>query len=226
MKPIRLATSAATTAIAAAIAVATATPAAAAPVTYTFTGTVQSDEADRGYSNFTGSFNFDIATVDGIADPSTGAYAHGAGYGMSITWDASFTLSLQGSLNMLTTNNLGGADQLGVLASMGGDSFSLTLWDFTQALLAGDALPEQALGLADFGWNSLSWQGDAGEWLGRLDSLTCTSGCVDTPPPPPPPPPPPDTVPEPNTLWLAALPIAALGVGRARARHAARGGQS
>jgi hypothetical protein len=198
----------------AALVAALALPAEAAPVTYTFTGTVQSDEADRGYSRFTGSFNFDTATVDGIADPSTGAYAHGAGYGMSITWDATITLSLQGSLNMLTTNDLGGADQLGVLAQMGSDSFSLSLWDVTQAFLSSDALPVQALSLADFSWNSVSWQSNDGELLGRLDSLVCAAGCAGLPPPSP--------VPEPSILLLAGLGVAALRVRRARQVHNAR----
>lgn len=202
-------------------------PAAALPVTYTFTGTVQSDDANRGYSSFTGSFNFDTATADGIADTSTGAYTHGVGYGMSITWDGalapSLLLSLQGDLHVLTTNDLGGADQLGVLAHMGDDSFSLSLWDFSQALLSSDALPAQNLTLAGFGWNTLSWQGLDGELLGSLTSLSCATGCSDALPPPPPPPP--GTVPEPGSLMLAQLGLAGLLVRRAQASRMARQAQ-
>jgi hypothetical protein len=196
-------------------------PAAALPVTYSFTGTVQSDDANRGYGSFAGSFNFDTATADGIADASTGAYAHGAGYGMSITWDGAFTLSLQGDLSVLTTNDLGGADQLGVLARMGDDTFSLSLWDFTQTLLSSDALPAQALTLAGFGWNTLSWQSVDGELLGSLTSLACAVGCSDALPPPPPP----GTVPEPGSLMLAGLGLAGLLTSRAQASRVARRAQ-
>ncbi|OYU99587.1 MAG: hypothetical protein CFE45_12395 [Burkholderiales bacterium PBB5] len=183
--------------------------ASASPITYSFAGTVQGDEANRGYTSFSGLFNYDSSTADAIADPSTGAYAHGAGYGMSLTLDGGPTLALNGNLNVLTTNNLGGADQLGVLAQMGGESVSLTLWDFTQAVLPSDILPGQALSLADFGWSTLSWQGGDGELQGILTSLTCVVGC-DGAAPPPPPPPPPDSLP-PNTV------PAAIRISRARA---------
>lgn len=191
-------------------------------VTYTFAGMVQSDDANRGYSSFTGSFSFDTATPDSIADASTGAFLHGAGFGMSISFDASFTLAMPDGLALLTTNDLGGADQLGVLTTLGSDSFSLTLWDHAQAVLLSDALPLQTLTLAQFSATSLSWVGADGELLGSLNSLLCTSGCGSAPPPPPPPP---SGVPEPGSFALAALGLAALQASRKQIGRGATGGR-
>lgn len=212
-------------ALALAAAAVLAAPAAdAALVSYQFSGSVLDDEAQRGWDRFSGTFHFDSATPDAIADPSTGAYAHaGAPFSVDLVFSAGglavATMSLDASLTVLVSNDLGWAgaveDQFGLLASdAAGDSvLSLSLWDFSASRFTGDALPSTAMKLADFDWNELTLTGALGLLQGRLDALDCIAGCtaggVTTPPSPDPSP-----VPLPGSLSLALGGLGLLGLRR------------
>ncbi|MBX3600084.1 MAG: PEP-CTERM sorting domain-containing protein [Rubrivivax sp.] len=189
----------------------TASPAFAAPVTYAFSGVVDHDEADRGWAHFAGQFSFDRDAVDAIADPSTGAYAHaGAPWGLTVTFDGVETVTLDSLFHVLVGNDLnwgfGPEDHLGLLAEdAAGRVVSVDLWDFTGLLFASDALPlpEGGLTLASFSWTSFRYESSTGVLQGRLDGLTCLSGCstdVVTPPP----------IPEPGTWALTLAGLAAM----------------
>lgn len=182
----------------------TAPAAHAATVTYTFTGLVDWDEADRGWSSFTGNFSFNSQAVDGIADGSTAAYAHaGAPWGMSVSFDSGAHVAAYLQVfNVLISDNLGGSDQFGALAqnAAGTQSMQLTLWDFAAQVFGSDALPlpDGGLALADFQWSSFSYESSVGILQGRLTDFVCTSGCAPASP-----------VPEPGSLALA---LAGLGL--------------
>lgn len=194
-------------------------PAAATPVSYSFAGQVDFDEAERGWDRFGGSFRFDSSTPDGIADTSTGAYAHaGAPWGMTLDFYAgdvlAQTVTIDALFNVLVGNDLGGEDQFGLLAqdSDPAHAISMTLYDFSATVFASDALPLPAGGLtlAMFSWSDLHYESSEGALFGRLDALACTLGCTPdggsgTPPPPPPP-----AVPEPGTWALVLGGLAAM----------------
>jgi hypothetical protein len=188
--------------------------AAAAPIVYEFSGTVASDSAERGWQQFAGSFSFDSASVDGIADPSTGAYAHaGAPWGISVSFDGGAALLLNSSFNVLVSNDLAGQDQWGLLArnASGSQVFSLTLSDYSATVFGSDALPLSGLTLADFGYGSFGYESAAGELQGWVGALQCVAGCGAGVPP--------AAVPEPGGLALAGLGLATL-LGRRRLQRA------
>lgn len=193
-------------------------PTHAATVAYAFSGTVDWDDADRGWTSFTGSFQFDSAAADAIADPGTAAYAHaGAPWGMTVTFDGIDTVNLNDMFNVLVSNDLAGSDQFAALAQDAGQTqaLTLTLWDFTQALFASDALPLPAGGLTlgDFGWSGFTYESAGGLLQGTLTQFACTRGCDGVVAPPPP------AIPEPGTLALLAAGLGALRL--SRRRHAA-----
>lgn len=184
---------------------------------YAYTGVVDYDEADRGWSGFSGLFSLNRAAIDEIADPSTADYKmSGAPYGMSVVFDGSTAFGFDEALDILVSNNLGGADQFGVLARTTGssDALGLTLYDFTQATFGNDALPLPAGGLtlAMFDWSEFSYQSESGMLNGHLSALNCVSGCdaVDVQP-----------VPEPDTPALVLAGLGVLGV-TSRWRHRRR----
>ncbi|WP_425259281.1 PEP-CTERM sorting domain-containing protein [Rubrivivax sp. RP6-9] len=182
--------------------------AAAAAVTYTFAGLVESDDGERGWDRFTGSFRFDTTTPDAIADPSTGAYAHaGAPWGLTLDFFSGAShvhaLAIDASFFVLVSNDLGSEDQLGLLAQDAGgtDAVSMTLIDTTGSTFTSHALPLPAGGLTlpMFAIAALRCDGAGGALQGRLDALGCIEGCT-------------AAVPEPGTgtLLLAGLGAATL----------------
>lgn len=178
----------------------------AAPVTYHYGGLVDSDDADRGWISFTGSFTFDSSSPDAIADVSTAAYAtSGAPFGMSVLFDDGTSDSLSDSVNMLVSNNLGGWDWLGALAqnAVGTKSLGLSFIDFSAALFASDALPlpPGGLTLADFGSAQFTYESGGGMLQGHLDSFACVDGCSTVP-----------SVPEPETWLLMFVGLLAMGM--------------
>ncbi len=205
-----------------------ATAASAAPaasIGYSFTGTVLDDSAGRDYAQFSGSLLFDSSATDLIADPGTAAYAQpGAPFGLQIQFDAGPQLIFDSSFFVLVSNDLGGVDDLGFLGTdAAGDSLSLNLIDLLGTLFAGDALPTQALSLADFGWNTLRWE-SGGELLqGWLTSFSCTLGCSgdDGPGDPGSDPPPTHAVPAPSSLLLLLVALALLSGHSRRQERAA-----
>lgn len=167
---------------------AAALPTHAAVVTYSFQGKVDTDQAERGYQVFTGSFRFDSTTLDAIADNSTGAYKHSDFnlWWLDLSFDGAPATKFGGSLTVVTANDLGGMDQLGVVARQddndpNNNSVSLSLYDYWALVLSSDGLPTQPLTLDDFGnapWSSsLQWSGESGLLSGYLTQLDCLAGC-------------------------------------------------
>ena len=168
--------------LAACAAAALCAPVFATQVTYSYSGVVDDDPATRGWVSFSGSFSFDSTASDGIADPSTAAYAMaGPPYGMSVVFNDGSNDALSDIFNVLVSDNLGGWDWFGVLAQNASATQSLgfTLLDFTASLFSSDALPlpPGGLTLANFGSAQFVYETTAGYLQGHLDALTCTSGC-------------------------------------------------
>lgn len=215
---------AATLALIGALLSAAPSPAAATAVTYSFAGSVDFDDAGRGWDRFSGEFRFGTDTADGIADASTGAYAHaGAPWGITMGFYSGATLAqtltIDALFNVLLSNDLGGEDQFGLLAqdTDPAHSLSMTLFDFSATVFGSDALPLPAGGLtlAMFSWSQLRYESADGTLSGSLDALACTQGCAPdggTPLPP--------AVPEPGTWALVLGGLAAMVPLRRCARSA------
>lgn len=157
----------------------------ASPVTYNFAGS--GDWAsDARPASFIGSFSYDSAATDGIGNGVTAAYAHpgGGSWGLTLSIDGGTAFTLNGSFNVLVSNNLGGMDRIGLLASDGGSqSVDLDLQDFAQSLLGNVSLDALNAGLdaAAFDWMSLLYEDGNDSLQGLLSVLNCVSGCGGTP---------------------------------------------
>ena len=184
-------------------------PTFASTVTYNYTGVVDYDEADRGWSAFTGQFTFDRTSIDLIADPSTADYKMISWpNGMNVVFDGATSFSFNNFFDILVSNNLGGADQFGALAqdASSPDSLSLTLYDYTQAVFASDALPLPGGGLTlgMFDWSEFKYESGGSLLNGHLTGLSCAAGCdAGTAPG--------HQVPEPATLALVLASLGLLG---------------
>lgn len=180
----------------------------AAPVTYSFSGSVTDDPF--GLSSFgapiTGSFTFDSAAADGIADPATGSFASsGPGYGFSATVDGT-NYVVSNAVVVTTGNGVAGADQYGAIASDATLTLEIFFQDDSATALASDALPPEPPALAAFGFRQfrLFSSDDSAQFLGTVDSLVCSVGCSVTPPP--------GVLSEPPAVLLYALLLAGLGL--------------
>ncbi|MCE4537577.1 hypothetical protein LXT12_09980 [Pelomonas sp. P7] len=181
--------------------------ASAAPVSYAFSGTVLDDEAGRGYQAFAGRFSFDTAAPELTGDPTghTGAYT-GPGWALTLSFDGGAELLFGDSLFVTVTDDLGGQDQWGLLATGAPGTISAALFDANMAALSGNGLPLRDGGytLADFGASQLRWDSDLGALQGQFSALACTAGCQGggggpvTPP---------NELPEPGSLLLVLIAI-------------------
>lgn len=225
--PARLATSvrprslrnlAACVALAAAVLPGSAT---AGIVSYTYAGVVDSDDAGRGWTHFSGQIAFESTTPDSIADPSTADYKVSAApngnwpNGFNVTFNTGENVSFNHYFDILVSNNLGGTDQWGAQAHDTGsaDSLGLTLTDFSQATFNSDALPLPfgGLTLAMFTLTEFKYESAAGLLSGHLTDLRCVAGCERAPA---------AAIPEPHSLALVLAGLGAMGL-RARRRRLA-----
>ena len=182
-------------------------------VSYTYAGVVDSDDAGRGWTHFSGQIAFESTTPDSIADPSTADYKVSAApngnwpNGFNVTFNAGESVSFNNYFDILVSNNLGGTDQWGAQAHGAGsaDSLGLTLTDFSQAAFNSDALPlpVDGLTLAMFTVSELKYDSAAGLLSGRLTNLQCVAGCDGAPA---------AAVPEPQSLGLVLAGLCAIGL--------------
>ena len=177
--------------------------AVASPVTFSFAATLTDDPF--GLSSFgapiTGTFTFDSAAADAIADPSMGSFAsNGVPYGFAVDVDGT-SYAIDGRATVVTANDIG-VDQYGVVAIDGGLTLELFLQDFTQTALSSDAQPLLP-SLAAFGSRRFELFADDTEFGGDLTSLVCTAGCAA-----------PVAVPEPGSLLLIAVGAGAFAIRR------------
>ncbi len=183
--------------------------AAAAPVTFSFTGKVTDDPF--GLSSFgapiSGSFTFDATAIDAIVNPDIGSFVSvGAGYGFNVDVDGT-AYSSTGMLTINTANDLVVGDQYGAIAMDALLTLEIFLQDSSAAALSSDALSGAPPALASFDLRQFRLFGGDAEFLGSVDTLACTSGCV-------------ASVPEPGSLALVLLALVAAG----RPRSSLRGG--
>jgi hypothetical protein len=204
------------------------TGADAAPITFSFTGEVSQDpfldpEDPFGGtiafgSVFSGLFTFDSTTADGDPSVNGGSYTSAAGlFSLAIAGNSFIAADL---LNIGMGDDFSGSDFYTVFAqnTTGVDPFdvSLSLQDLQATVFGGALLPTNAPSFAAFELTTLFFSGTIGgnqvQIDGRLTSLTCTSGCEPgggtgvTP------------VPEPATVVLVTVGIAALRLRRTRGR--------
>ncbi len=205
-----------------------ATPCGASPVTFSFTGlatNVDGDPVDpfNGalLTDFGGSFTFDSASVDQIADPTNAAYFSPAGapFGFHIDFGGGQSFSATDFLSIGIVN--GPTDFLGVFACNSGGvtqcagnlTVELSLEDLDGLVFSNDGLPLDAPSFAAFETARLLMHTvvdrNVVEVDGHLKSLTCTAGCVATPPPTP-------EVPEPATMVLTVTGLCGIGWRRLR----------
>ena len=182
-------------------------------VSYTYAGVVDSDDAGRGWTHFSGQIAFESTTPDSIADPSTADYKVSAApngnwpNGFNVTFNTGESVSFNNYFDILVSNNLGGTDQWGAQAHDTGsaDSLGLTLTDFSQAAFNSDALPLPVGGLtlAMFTVSEFKYDSAVGLLSGRLTNLQCVAGCEGVPA---------AAVPEPQSLGLVLAGLCAMGL--------------
>lgn len=190
-------------------------------VSYTYAGVVDSDDAGRGWTHFSGQIAFESTTPDSIADPSTADYKVSAApngnwpNGFNVTFNTGESFSFNHYFDILVSNNLGGTDQWGAQAHDSGsaDSLGLTLTDYSQAAFSSDALPLPAGGLtlAMFTVSEFKYDTAAGLLSGHLTGLRCVAGCEGDPA---------AVVPEPQSLSLVLTGLGVLGLRAFRRRPA------
>ncbi len=185
-----------------------ASAAQALPLSFGFTGSVTDDPF--GLSTFgapiSGNFTFDSTAIDSIAGASTGSFeSTGPAFGFRATVDGTLYTVLD-TLTVNTANNIG-VDQYGVIASDGALTLELFFEDATRSALSSDALPLSPPAIAGFAFRQFRLFGNDVEFLGSVNSLVCLAGCSAS------------SVPEPGSLPLAALALAAFVGARTRGRR-------
>ena len=148
-----------------------ATTATSALTTFSFMGTVTDDPF--GLSSFgaaiSGTYSFDSAAVDAIADPVSGSYTStGAGLGFAVTVDG-IPFSVSGNLNVGVVNAL--PDQYLITAIQGPLTLELVLEDASGTALSTDALPVTPPAIAQFAFRQFRLFAPSAEFAGTVDTL-------------------------------------------------------
>jgi hypothetical protein len=175
----------------------------ASPVTYAFTGAVTDDPFGLSGLGATinGSFVFDASALDAIASPATGSYAStGPAYGFTVQISGQ-TYALGGALVVNTANDIG-VDQYGVLAQDAAITLELFFQDATSSALMSDALPKSVPSVAAFDSRQFRLFSADAEFLGSIDTLSCTDGCSSA------------AVSEPTTVLLVVPALLTIGFAR------------
>jgi hypothetical protein len=201
----------------------------AAPVTYNFSGTVNSTFLPGQFaigSNFSGSFSFDSAAVDGDGSSSAGLYA--AGFSINATVGGITFSNQVASGGIKVWDGLSGRDRFDAIVQgslgaglvntstpvAGFEAFVLraVFDDTSSSAFSSDALPGSPLNLGAFDFRVFQlsfYQGfNQVNVIGDITSLSLVGAQPTSDP----------TVPEPQSLALVGLGLALACAGSARRR--------
>ncbi len=155
----------------------------AAPYRFAFAGVIDDDPHGTGWTTFSGTFTYDSDWLDLDASAGIGNYqGNGVDYGIHVEVDGgAASWSLYGAPFMFAVlDDFVGVDEYiahgddGVQTSM-----TVTLTDFSQTAITGDALPSTLPGADGFDWPRFLLLDPEFGFGGRITWLGCQAGCAD-----------------------------------------------
>ncbi|NWG73774.1 MAG: PEP-CTERM sorting domain-containing protein [Rubrivivax sp.] len=156
----------------------------ATPITIGFSGNVDNDPYGTGWSTFSGQFTYDSAWSDlAPGDAGVGIYTgSGSAYGMQVsvnggtaTWDVYGMYLYMDMLDQYPSTG----DQYIAYGSDGSFlTMELILTDSSASILSSDALLTDVPLLSSFDWPRFTLFDTDAEFGGMVTSLACLAGCV------------------------------------------------